>query len=78
MTYTDALQKVLNELDDIVETRSEYHSWHEAYAILKEEVDEVWDEIRMKSPSGYACTEELKQVAAVAIKAMIQLGPPIQ
>lgn len=43
-------------------------SLHEAYAILLEELDEVWDEIKNKNPNLHNLQEELIQVAAMCWK----------
>ena len=45
----------------------DFHSAHEAYAVLIEEVDEVWDCVRGNKPDA-AFKEELLQVAAMCCK----------
>lgn len=42
------------------------HSLHEGYAVLKEEVDELWDEIKSKTVDQERVFEELVQIAAMA------------
>lgn len=44
------------------------HSYHEGFAVLKEEVDELWDEIKLKNPSREAIRKEALQVAAMAVR----------
>ena len=44
-------------------------SMHEAYAILLEELDELWDEVKKKHHDYPAMTEELIQLAAMCWKA---------
>lgn len=53
-----------------------YNSAHEAYAVLLEEVDEFWDEVRKRRHARdlAAMRKELIQVAAVAIKAIHDLN----
>lgn len=48
-----------------------YASYHEAYGVLKEEVDEFWEEVRLKEANRKPenLRHELIQVAAVAIRA---------
>ena len=51
---------------------SPFNSAHEGYAILAEEVDELWDEVK-KKPSARdkrKMYDEAKQVAAMAIRFM--------
>lgn len=43
------------------------HSAHEGYAVLKEEVDELWDEIKAQSPNKARMLAEAIQVAAMAL-----------
>jgi hypothetical protein len=50
-----------------------FHSAHEGYAVLKEEVDELWDEVKTKRvqfPELHraAMRKEAIQVAAMAIR----------
>lgn len=48
-----------------------FHSVHEAYGVLMEEVEEFFDEVKKKNKarSKVAMRAELLQIAAVAIKA---------
>jgi NTP pyrophosphatase (non-canonical NTP hydrolase) len=39
---------------------------HEGYAVLQEEVDEVWDLVKSQKPSRDSLLKELIQVAAMA------------
>lgn len=52
--------------------QTEFHSLHEAYAVIAEELDEVWDICRLKKEarSRERVEKELIQVAAMAIKAL--------
>jgi NTP pyrophosphatase (non-canonical NTP hydrolase) len=45
-----------------------FHSAHEGYAVIKEEVDELWDAIKNKNPDKAAIKKEAIQVAAMAIR----------
>jgi hypothetical protein len=64
-------------LDDIAEevARAEakyagYHSSHEGYAVIKEEFDELWDEVKHDKCEGTLARQraEAVQVAATAIR----------
>jgi len=60
---------VLTELDSAVEKFPPFNSAHEGFAILKEEVDELWDEIKNnKHDIGDLQRKEAIQVAAMAIR----------
>ena len=76
-------QAVFQELEEAISQAERLHgdwyaSLHEAYAVLIEEVDEVWDEIRKKSHQRdlNAVRRELIQVAAVSIKAAMGIHLP--
>lgn len=44
------------------------HSPHEGYAVLLEEVEELWDEIKKKNPSHVKMRAEALQVAAMGAR----------
>ncbi len=50
-----------------------FHSAHEGYAVLLEEVDELWDAI--KADDLPHALEEAVQVAAMAIRFIVDLTP---
>lgn len=68
--------KVVSETTRAMTKYPSMASWHEGYAILKEEVDELWDEIK-KRP-GLRNTDKLReeatQVAAMALRLLVDLG----
>ena len=48
-----------------------FHNSHEGYAVLKEEVDELWDDVKDNNLKG--ALREAKQVAAMAIRFIYDL-----
>lgn len=58
---------VKQELQDATRKFGAFNSAHEGYAVLKEEVDELWDEIK-KGHDVNRMQEEAIQVAAMAIR----------
>jgi len=56
-------------------THGPHHSAHEAWAILHEECDELWDEVRKKCPSDEALAMEAIQVAAMAVRFLQDICP---
>jgi len=73
---------------ELAKARSRYpriNSAHEGYAVIAEELDEFWEEVRMKpaSRSSVRMRAELVQVAAMAqrvaedVPADCELFPPI-
>jgi len=63
--------EVLKELRSATEKFGTFASPHEGYAILKEEVDELWDEIKRKKPLTGQMRAEAIQVAAMAIRFVV-------
>ena len=58
-------QLIEAEIERARKTFPPFHSQHEAYAVIKEELDEFWDCVK----SDIDGREELIQVAAMAIAA---------
>lgn len=61
---------VLDEISRATATYGRFNSMHEGYAILKEEVEEAWIEI--KANNQKKALAEMKQVAAMALKFLIE------
>lgn len=58
---------VAEELHQARAANPPFHNLHEGYAVLLEEVDELWDEIKKKRAvrSPAKLTEEVVQIAAM-------------
>jgi hypothetical protein len=56
---------VAHELVTARELHNKHNSLHEGYAVILEELEEFWDEVRHKSPSIPKTLRELTQVAAM-------------
>jgi len=56
------------ELDDARDNNVSFNSLHEGYAVLLEEVDELWDEVKKKPKKRDKAKllEELVQIGAMA------------
>ena len=61
----DFLARVADELARARKKHPPMHSHHEAYAVLLEELAEVWDEVRRQQPDVSCIVDELTQVAAM-------------
>jgi hypothetical protein len=66
---------VLGELDRNMANWPDYNSAHEGYAVLLEEVDELWDEVRVnqKKRDLAKMRKEAIQVAAVAMRFVLDI-----
>lgn len=72
--YGDVLQAVYNEINRAKAKHGDkdFNSSHEGYAVMAEEVDEMWDEV--KCDNHDAAVEEAIQVAAMAVRFAAELG----
>jgi hypothetical protein len=61
-------QEVLNELAAAIAEHAPMHSGHEGYAVIKEELDELWEEVRKKKQHPDRMRKEATQVAAMAMR----------
>jgi hypothetical protein len=69
MTIEEAiLKEVQRELIGASEKFENFHNAHEGYAVIREEVDELWDEIKSKTGTRRNCYNEAIQVAAMAVR----------
>lgn len=70
-----ALNQVLDELKRACESFPPFASAHEGFAILKEEVDELWDEVKKnpKTRDPQKLLVEAKQVATMAMRFMLDV-----
>jgi hypothetical protein len=73
--FTGSIQELHDavgaEIYHAEQSHRKYNSWHEAFAVLQEEVDEFWDGVKADDPDPH----ELIQVAAVALRAIADLVP---
>ena len=71
-----AVNNVVTELQWAVDNFPPFNSAHEGYAVILEELDELWDEIKDNKADGSheRQLKEAKQVAAMALRFMIDIG----
>jgi hypothetical protein len=70
MNKGDAFEVVERELGIALVKFPKFASAHEGFSILKEEVDELWDEVKKKpgARENMSLREEAIQVAAMALR----------
>lgn len=66
----EAFDSVRNEYIDARKKFPEFHSMHEGYAVIKEEFEELWDEV--KKDDINAAKEECTQLAAMALAFLLE------
>jgi hypothetical protein len=70
---TSILIEVQKELMTAMQKFPDFNSGHEGYAVLREEVDELWTEIKAKEANKDRIKKEAIQVAAMAIRLIFDL-----
>lgn len=70
-------QIILAEFNAAATKHKPMNSLHEAYAVILEEVDELWDEVKKKARVRNQANvrTELRQIAAMALRALVDLDP---
>ncbi len=69
LARSEGVQLVLNELRSATSKSGPFNSGHEGYAVIREELDELWEEIKSKEPGNDARQGgEAIQVAAMALR----------
>lgn len=69
-------QEILDELQRALIQYPSFHSGHEGYALIKEELDELWAVVQLKQSTPGRSSQmysEAKQVAAMAIRFMLDM-----
>lgn len=72
---TDILEKVHAELKQAQNNWPVFNSAHEAFGVLSEEVDELWDHVKtnQRKRDLVAMQKEAVQVAAMALRFAIEV-----
>lgn len=73
--FGEALSEVTEEIYAAVSSYPPFNSAHEGMGVLREEVDELWDEVKVKQGKRdiAAMRHEACQVAAMAIRFMAEI-----
>ena len=77
MEYADALHLVGAEFVRATREHAPFHSAHEGWAVINEEMDELWEQVRKCKnfkDRHAGMKREAVQVAAMAIRFLVDLG----
>lgn len=69
--WSPIVREVLAELDRATALHGSFHSSHEGYAVMLEEFEELWNEIKANDP--VKARKECVQVAAMAIRYLMDI-----
>lgn len=75
MHIAGVMKEIHNEVAAAMERYPAFNSAHEGYAVIKEEVDELWDEVKVKQGSRdlTKLRKEAVQVAAMALRFIVDV-----
>lgn len=72
----EAVRDVLEEYRSATAKHPPLNSPHEGISVIREELDELWDEVKADCGSTIAARDEATQVAAMALRYMVDLTEP--
>lgn len=70
MIHKAAIDLIMEEFYDAYKIHGRMHSKHEGYALIKEELDELWDVIKTNK-SNRNLREEAAQIGAMAMNFLV-------
>lgn len=79
MTPTDVarldalLDQIRSELMSAMKKHPPMNSPHEGYAVIKEELDELWEHVRADTGRTFKASQEATQVAAMGVRYVLDL-----
>ena len=73
-----ALAEVRAELTAAMGAHDAMRGPHEGWAVIHEEEDELWDEVRQRHPNNDRLRSEARQVAAMAVRFMVDVTEPVR
>lgn len=60
-------------LDFAIRKHNNMNSYHEGYAVILKELDELWDEIKCQTPDKWLVKKEAYHVAAMGLRFVFDL-----
>lgn len=70
------IEEIREEYRKAREKHAPMRGTHEGYAVLLEEVDELWDLVREKEPRFVAMRREAIQIGAMALAFLLEVCEP--
>ncbi len=68
-----ALKQIIDEYFKVKNKYSKYKSAHEGHSVIREEFDELWDEVKKRVKDKTKMRIEAMQVATTAMRFMIDI-----
>lgn len=73
--YEPIVTAIVNEVERAEQLHAPINSLHEGYAVIAEELDEFWDQVRLKARDrdSVAVRTELLQAAAMCVRTILNV-----
>jgi hypothetical protein len=68
-----AITAIIAEYQQATQAHGEFHSAHEGYAVLLEEVNELWEQVKRRDRDREAMRREAVQVGAMALRFLVDV-----
>jgi hypothetical protein len=75
MKQSTALKLVLDELERATDEHGPFASAHEAASVIREEYEELWDEVKAGNSASDRAASEAVQLTAMGLRYLIDLCP---
>ena len=69
MKLDQAISKIYAEYNEAISHYDKFHNQHEGYAVIKEELDELWDDVKASRDP----TQEAVEVGAMVLRFLTEL-----
>jgi len=77
VNITEAIDKILREHGSAITKFKPLNSPHEGHAVIREEFDELWDEVKRREQDHVAMEKEAVQLGAMVIRFLTEvIGAP--
>lgn len=67
------LDRVANEVEKAMMKHRPMYSAHEGHSVIREELDELWEEVRADTGTSVDASKEAAQIAAMGIRYLIDV-----
>jgi len=68
LRHARLLEALDHELSSARRTFPDFNTGHEGYAVIQEELDELWEAVKAKGTPRFRLADEALQVAAMALR----------
>ena len=75
MNIDEALDKIVSEYRSATGKFPQFNGAHEGHSVIREEFDELWDEVKRNPPHYSAMEKEAVQLGAMVLRFLTEVIP---